>query len=158
MKYKKGLRTKNTTIALPFGVSCLTSIIGMTLAVSLLSSAAEAGDISYSPVNPAFGGSPLNSTFLMSTADAQNKPKKKEQKRVEALSTDPMLQFTSTLQSRLLSAVSDKISDAIYGDKPANSGTFIVNNTTVSFNRVGGNVVLSLSDGIRITNITIPAN
>lgn len=139
-------------------MSGLAASLGLALAMGLVATQAEAGDLSYSPVNPAFGGSPLNSSFLMSTADAQNKPKKRDQKRSEALATDPQLQFTSTLQSRLLSAVSDKISDAIYGDKPANSGTFVVNNTTVSFNRVGGNVQLSLSDGIRVTNITIPAN
>ena len=156
MRHKKGLRATKT-LALPFRLSCFTAA-GAALAIFMVISEAEAGDLSYSPVNPAFGGSPLNSSFLLGTADVQNRPKKLDQKRSEAKSTDPMLQFTSTLQSRLLSSVSDKIADAIYGTNPANNGTFVVGNTTVSFNRVGGNVQLTLSDGIRVTNITVPAN
>jgi curli production assembly/transport component CsgF len=131
---------------------------GLFLAFSLLGEEAAAGDLSYSPVNPSFGGSPLNSSYLLGTADAQNQPKLREQKRIEARTNDPISQFTSTLQSRLLSSVSDKIADAIYGTNAASSGTFVVSGTTVSFQRVGNSVQLVLSDGIKTTNITLPAN
>jgi curli production assembly/transport component CsgF len=130
----------------------------LAIAIALPGTDAGAGDLSYSPVNPAFGGSPLNSSYLLGTADSQNQPKLREQKRNDARTSDPIAQFTSTLQSRLLSSVSDKIADAIYGTNPASSGTFVVSGTTVSFQRVGSSIQLVLSDGIRTTNITLPAN
>jgi curli production assembly/transport component CsgF len=157
MKRIKSPRATFGILILPVRASTLAIGSGLAIAGLLLASPAEAGDISYTPVNPSFGGNALNSSHLLSTADSQNKPKKKDQKRAEEKASDPMLQFTSTLQSRLLSSVSDKIADAIYGDNPANSGTFVVDNTTVQFTRVGGNVQLSISDGIRITNVTVPA-
>jgi curli production assembly/transport component CsgF len=158
MRNTKRLRAKTSILSMPVGISGICAGSGLLLAALLVASEAEAGDLSYTPTNPAFGGNALNSSYMMNTADAQNKPKKRDQKRAEEKASDPILSFTSTLQSRLLSSVSDKIANAIYGDNPAKSGTFVVNNTTVSFNRVGSNVQLTLSDGIKTTNVTIPAN
>jgi curli production assembly/transport component CsgF len=135
-----------------------------TVAVgSLAAVAAQAGDLSYTPINPSFGGNPNNASFLMQGAEGSNTYKRKHE-RVDSIrkeldnpySGDPIKEFSRTLQSRLLSGLSDKIANAIYGDNAQSSGTFVVNGTTVSFNNVGGVINLTVSNGISTTNITLP--
>jgi curli production assembly/transport component CsgF len=131
------------------------------LALALLAFAAPgvaAGELIYQPVNPAFGGSPLNKDFLLGTAEAQNQPRRRDQKRQEAISNDPITQFKTSLNQRLLSGLADKIVDSIYGDNAGNSGTFTVEGTTVSFVKVNGSVKLTVSDGIKQTVITLPGS
>jgi curli production assembly/transport component CsgF len=136
------------------------------LALSLLAFAclalsvprANAGDLVYQPINPAFGGSPLNKDFLMGTAEAQNQPKRRDQKRQDAISNDPITQFKTSLNQRLLSGLADKIVDSIYGDNAGNSGTFTVEGTTVSFVKLNGTVKLTVSDGIKQTVISLPGS
>jgi len=43
------------------------------LFISLAASAAEASSLTYTPVNPTFGGNPNNGSYLLSTAQAQGK-------------------------------------------------------------------------------------
>jgi curli production assembly/transport component CsgF len=119
---------------------------------------ASSGDLVYQPVNPAFGGSPLNKDFLMGTAEAQNQPKARNQKRQDAISNDPVTQFKTSLNQRLLSGLADKIVDSIYGDNAGNSGTFTVEGTTVSFVKLNGTVKLTVSDGIKQTVISLPGS
>jgi|SRR5665213_2103487 len=45
---------------------------GIILAVPLVG-AASASQLTYAPVNPTFGGNPLNGNYLLSTAQAQGK-------------------------------------------------------------------------------------
>jgi len=62
---------------------------------------AQAGPLVYQPVNPSFGGSPLNGSYLLNNAQAQNKIKDPDiTARVQRSDLD---RFTDSLQSRLLS-------------------------------------------------------
>lgn len=42
------------------------------LVLLLICQSTMAGEFTYTPINPSFGGSPLNGSFLLSTATAQN--------------------------------------------------------------------------------------
>ena len=46
--------------------------LGTLLASLLLSTGASATELVYTPVNPSFGGSPLNGAWLLGNAQAQN--------------------------------------------------------------------------------------
>lgn len=48
------------------------SIRMLALSCLLASSAISATQLTYTPVNPAFGGNPLNGSYLMQNASAQN--------------------------------------------------------------------------------------
>ena len=136
---------------------------GLAAAVVLLAGPAQAGDITYQPVNPSFGGFPGNSSHLYQGAEIHNAPKRKRD-RLEKIANpakdpfanDPLSDFTRTLQGRLLSGLADKITEAIYGANPQNSGTFVVDGTTVSFTTVGSTIQLVVTDGIRTTQIALP--
>lgn len=124
---------------------------------------AQAGELVYQPVNPSFGGAAANSVWLNQNAEISNSYKRRKE-RLEKLTADkydpfkrdPIADFSSSLQSRLLAEMSDKIVTAIYGTNKQNSGTFIAGSSTVSFVRTGGNVILTISDGIKTTQIALP--
>ena len=137
--------------------------IGVGVAFMLLVGQARAGDITYQPVNPSFGGFPGNSSHLYQGAEIHNAPKRKRERQEkianparDPFASDPLSDFTRTLQSRLLSGLSDKITEAIYGANPQGSGTFVVDGTTVSFKTVGSTIQLVVTDGIRTTQIALP--
>ena len=129
----------------------------IALGASLLAfavSPAIAQDITYQPIDPSFGGNPFNSAHLLGIANAQNKYK------------DPSTQtnnsqadiFARQLQSRLLSALSSQITDAIFGDNPQQHGTISFGGQTIVFDRGLEDVTLTITnnDSGEVTTIVVP--
>ena len=77
------------------------------IAACLLASAcaAQATELVYTPVNPAFGGNPLNGTWLLNNAQAQNDYDDPDLKdRASAFTgTTALERFSNQLESRMLS-------------------------------------------------------
>ncbi|WP_241765860.1 curli assembly protein CsgF [Erythrobacter longus] len=86
----------------------------LVLGCAVSASPAMAQDLVHQPISPTFGGNPFNSNHILGIANAQNK------------TTDPNAVnrndqssiFARQLESRLLSALSSQIVDAIFGDNP----------------------------------------
>lgn len=127
----------------------LASAFGM-----LMAGAATAQDLTYKPISPTFGGNPFNSAHLLGVAGAQNDYKDPS---VSNSNSQGDL-FSRQLQSRLLSAFSSQITNAIFGENPQESGTFTLGDQTVSFNRDLENVNISIINNAtgEITNIVVP--
>jgi curli production assembly/transport component CsgF len=125
-------------------------------ALFALSSAASAGTIIYTPVNPAFGGSPLNGSWLMSQAQAQNQFAQAQSSAAAAGLTQGQ-QFANELTSQLYASLANQITQAIFGPNAQTSGSYSFGGTTVSFQTVGGQINISVNDGTTITNISVPA-
>ena len=93
--------------------------IAHCIAASLLASAfaAQATELVYTPVNPAFGGNPLNGTWLLNNAQAQNDYDDPDLKdRASAFSgTTALERFSNQLESRMLSQLLDNISNGSTG-------------------------------------------
>ena len=142
-----------------------TSLTAVTALLALAASGAQAGNLIYQPVNPAFGGSPLNGTWLQSEATAQNFYQREEQRRSTIHSTLQQQQqrqtpgqiFAQQLQSQLYSSLANKITSAIFGENAQNSGQFSFQGTSISFVRDGANVNVTINDGQTITQVTVPA-
>lgn len=117
---------------------------------------AWAGEIVYQPINPAFGGNPFNGPYLLSNAQVQNDHK--EESHGGSLGQSPVEQFERQITSRLLSRVSSEIADRIYGEEAADSGTFRIEDTVISFERLNGQVVLNIRNDLtgEQTTIEIP--
>ena len=117
---------------------------GVLLTVLFLGARLPAGaqDISYTPLNPSFGGSPFNSAHLMGIATAQ-KPEKPRDATAESSQSDL---FLRQLQSRLLSSLAGQVTDSIFGDDPQDHGTINFGNQLVSFQRGLTTVVLTVTD------------
>lgn len=116
--------------------------------------AAKAQDIVYEPINPSFGGNPFNSAHLLGIANAQNDFKDPKSKGAGSQADI----FARQLQSRLLSALSSQIVDAIFGDNPQESGTIRFGGQTIEFVRGLEEVTLTITDDDtgEVTTIVIP--
>ncbi|WP_198385001.1 curli assembly protein CsgF [Roseomonas sp. KE2513] len=141
----------------------------LTVSLVLMAAGAEpsiARDLVYQPVNPAFGGSPLNGPFILGQASANNSrflesPQAKQQRQQQqalGLSNDPAAQFSRQITSALLSQIASTIGQQILGENARNSGTFSVGGTSVNFNRIGGQIVVDINEGASggRTQITLP--
>jgi curli production assembly/transport component CsgF len=116
-----------------------------------------AGTLIYTPINPSFGGNPLNGSTLLSQAQAQNQF---TQSSSASAASQPQSQgqiFAQELTSQLYASLANQITTAIFGQNAAQSGTFSFAGTTINFQHVGGNIQISINDGSTITNVTVPA-
>lgn len=115
---------------------------------------AAAQDLVYEPINPSFGGNPFNSAHLLGIANAQNNYK--DPKSSTGGSQADI--FARQLQSRLLSALSSQIVDAIFGENPQESGTITFGGQTIDFIRGLDAVTLTITNDEtgEITTIVIP--
>lgn len=74
---------------------------------------ASAQDFVYTPTNPAFGGSYLNYSWLLNSANAQNKY---EDSGGFGFNRDPLADFQSSLQRQILSQLTRDIIQERFGD------------------------------------------
>ncbi|MCO6056682.1 curli assembly protein CsgF [Pseudomonas sp. MOB-449] len=85
----------------------------------------QATELVYTPVNPAFGGNPLNGTWLLNNAQAQNDHDDPDSGSSAASRQSALQRFTSTLESRLLSQLLTNIEEGNTGSLTTDS--FIIN-------------------------------
>ena len=113
-----------------------------------------AQDLNYKPVNPTFGGNSFNSSHLLGVANAQNDYRDKR-----ATSSNSQADaFARQLQSRLLSAVSSQIVDAIFGANPQERGKISLGGQTIEFVRDLVNVTITITNDQtgEVTTLVVP--
>jgi len=151
-RYRANDRYKNITRALATG-----SVITL-----LSTAAASAGNVVYQPVNPSFGGSPLNSTHLLGLADRQNLHTETSGSRGSSISsvtgTSQADLFVRNLQSRLLSSLAGQVTEAIFGEDPQDQGEIVFGSTTVTFERGLEYINLTIFDAVSgsTTEVQVP--
>lgn len=83
--------------------------------ITTFSFCTSATEIIYTPINPSFGGNPLNATMLLSKAQAQNKHKAPTVEKGYAE------QFQETLERTYLNQMVREITDMAFGEDIENS-------------------------------------
>ena len=87
-----------------------------TMVVCATACTANATGLVYTPVNPTFGGNPLNGGVLLDDANAQNKYKDPSTSDLTSLANQtPLEQFNTQLQQAILSQVASSATSAILG-------------------------------------------
>lgn len=127
---------------------------GLVACVMLVAVPAAAQDITYEPVSPTFGGNPFNSQHVLGVANANN-----DFRDPRASSNNSQADiFARQLQSRLLSALSSQIVDAIFGENPQESGTISFGGQTINFFRSLEEVTIIIRDDAtgEETRIVVP--
>ena len=115
--------------------------------ITILSFSASATEIIYTPINPSFGGNPLNANMLLSKAQAQNKHK------APVIEKGYAEQFQDSLERTYLNRMVREITDMAFGEDIEDS---IFNQDSIF---MSGDyqieVITSTTDSItvRITNI-----
>lgn len=129
----------------------------VVLGVAITAVGASAQDLTYRPLSPSFGGDPFVGNFLLSTAEIDRPP---EPSRSFGSFTrpDPIDQFADGLERRLLSRLSSEITDQIFGEEAADSGSFTVGDAQLEFERIGETVKIDLTnlESGQITTIELP--
>lgn len=103
----------------------------LVAAVFVFAVPAAAQDVVYRPVSPTFGGNPFNSNHVLGVANANN-----DNRDPRAANSGSQADiFARQLQSRLLSALSSQIVDAIFGENAQEQGTITFGGQTIEFFR-----------------------
>lgn len=122
-------------------------IIYKTLFLVLFFAAGKtyAQDFVYTPKNPAFGGNPYNYSWLLSSAQAQNETKDKATATspTSGYSTDPLKNFTQSLNQQILSQISRQIVSKQFGEGGLAAGTYVLGDYQIQ--------VADQSSGLNIT-------
>lgn len=157
------------------GAKLLSQMVAILAAGAIVAMAsigpALAGTLVYQPTNPSFGGNPNNGAFLLNLANAQNIPLANQTAAQAAAAAaaaggaggssaalTPGQIFAQQLQSQLLSSFANQITQAIFGANAQQSGNFSFGSTSISFNKVAGQINIAINDGTSITNIVVPAS
>lgn len=90
----------------------------VTMAWILFIHNAAASEIVYRPTNPSFGGSPLNGSFLLGKASAQNSFEEEEKSALE--------DFKEQLSRRITSELCRRLVQDAFGEDGLESGVYTV--------------------------------
>lgn len=122
----------------------------------LLPATAEAQDFVYTPKNPAFGGSPINYSWLLSSANAQNLYKGD---RSFGFDRNPLGSFQRSLQRQILRELTDNILQKRFGDVDlTKNGSYSFGNFNIEVvpGPDGINIIIQNLASSEQTTITIP--
>jgi len=127
----------------------------------LAATSLQATELVYTPVNPSFGGNPLNGNYLLGQAQAQDR--NKDPDLSSGLSRDPMEYFEESLVRRVLSNLAGNIVDDAFGTSgaPLEDGFYQFGDYTIEVLTSGGDsVVVTITDlGTgNSTTVEVPTN
>lgn len=137
------------------------SLVAATILSAMYSFSAQAGNLTYQPVIPAFGGNVLYGSVLMSEAQAQDHftaPAPPSSGASIGQPLTPAQLFASQLQSELLSSLASQINNAIFGPNAVPSGKFVYGTETITFNRTLTDVSINITDSStgQTTQVQVP--
>ncbi len=100
-----------------FRKSLLVFLLGAGLTLGLTSTG-HASELVYEPINPSFGGNYYNGQWLLSEAQAQNniQDPNAQTSTSSLYSTDPLQNFKESLNRSILSRISSRIANDIFGE------------------------------------------
>lgn len=129
-----------------------------------LSSAAHAAELVHSFSSPSFSGVGYSShvlTIEQLQTQAKQKIKDKAAQELAAVEraklTNPVNQFVGNLQSIVYQQLAKRLSEAIFGENPSDSGSISLGGNTITYARVGNDINLRVVDSLgSTTQVTIP--
>ncbi len=127
------MKNANNTVRL------LAAAFGAALAMAG-AAPALATELVYVPVNPAFGGNPLNGPGMLAAAQAQNKHKVPAAS--SAFGKTPLEQFSDMLERSVLSQLSAAATASVIGNGKLKPGTVETGNFRIDIVDAGGGVLI----------------
>ena len=114
----------------------LIAAVGITAASTI-----NAGELVYQPINPNFGGNPLNGSYLLGNAQAQNDYKDPDSRSSSFSQRSALDRFTDSLESRLLNQLLTDVGEG-------NSGTLVTDDFIVDIVDDSGNLTVNIEDRV----------
>lgn len=112
----------------------------------------------YEPINPAFGGNPMNYSWLVNSAQLQN-PYKDSSSDLSAFDSSPLQDFKETLQRQILSQLSQQLVSGQLGNIDlATKGSYDLGDYKVNINPGTSGINVSIFDKItgQQTDVSVP--
>jgi len=118
----------------------------------------KAQDFVYSAKNPAFGGNPYNYSWLMSSAQAQNDIKETTTSSSSSYKSDPLKDFSESLNRQILSQLSRQIVARQFGEDAITAGTYVFGDyqIVVGDQSSGMNITITDSKNGSTTSVLVP--
>lgn len=118
----------------------LRPLAAIAMFCSLYAATVQASELVYVPINPNFGGNPLNGTILMNEAQAQNHWT--DDGSSQPSKQSPLQQFQSSLENAILSRVSSAVASKIVGSNgQLIPGVLDTQDFTIAITSLGGGVL-----------------
>ncbi len=114
-----------------------------------------AQDFIYTPKNPAFGGNPYNFSWLMSSAQAQNDITKDTEDAYSRYSSDPLENFTESLNRQILSQLSRQIVTKQFGEDALQAGTYTLGNYQIEIGDQANGINITILDAATGSQTTV---
>lgn len=131
----------------------------ITLFICLFIQQTKAQDFVFTFVNPAFGGNPYNYSWLLQSADKQNKYDKQEENFMDMLNMDPLNNFEDNLNNSIMNQLINKISEDIFGQSQSlTPGYYELGRYNVRIVEKLSGLAISITDQLsgNSTNLFIP--
>lgn len=130
--------------------------VSIILIACAVGGAAFAGDLVYQPVNPSFGGNPLNSSHLFQGAQLQNQFLD-DGSRFDDLFEEPTLaeQFADAIRNGMVSIAAGELIDSIVLQENP-TGTMELDGAIVTWVTSGSQVTITVNDGVSTETLVIP--
>lgn len=113
----------------------------------------------YTPINPSFGGSPLNGSWMLSQAQAQNGfTAGGGSSAYSPYSTDPLADFTSSLNRQILSQLSRNLISSMFGEEGLEAGRYEIGDYVIDITQGSDGITIIIDDLINggETTIVVP--
>lgn len=116
-----------------------------------------ATELVWTPINPSFGGSSFNASWLMQQASDQNTftaPVSEETR----FTRNPLEDFQQSLQRQILSRIASQITRNVFGEQPLEPGTFQIGTFNIEVSEGTDGVHIEIFDTATggQTNVVVP--
>lgn len=125
------------------GVAAEANAVVLLAAVLAWPCTAPATELVYQPVNPAFGGNPLNGPVLLNNAQAQDKHKDPDAQNSlnSSLNRTPLQEFNDMLERSVLGQLANAATGGVISNGKLIPGTVETGNFTINIVDLGGGVL-----------------
>ena len=119
----------------------------LLIAAWLLASSTQATELVYTPINPSFGGSPLNGSYLLNKANAQNNHTAVDNEK------DFVTRFKESLERNIMNTITRGVANGDISD-----GTYDTGDFRIEVASIGGGVMLTITNLLtgEVTVIEMP--
>lgn len=123
-------------------LSCL--VVGILFLIS--GAEVTATELIYQPVNPSFGGSPLNGQWMLNSAQIQDPHGFLKEPPRSMPGRDPLETFQDRLTNQILYRLSGQIVDAAFGEEGLEPGQYVVGDYSLNVSTDAGGISVVITD------------
>ncbi|MCJ7554708.1 MAG: curli assembly protein CsgF [Ignavibacteriaceae bacterium] len=118
----------------------------LLLAFFVLSQNSFAQQLVYTPINPSFGGSPLNGNWMLSQAQVQNGFTAGETGIDSRYGSDPLADFTASLNRQILSQLSRNLISSMFGETGLEAGRYQIGDYMIDITQGADGITIIIFD------------